>query len=120
MREAILEVIRGGSVVKNYVKLKIDEWFSNISIFRHEGEWVVDDRLSGYRSFEEDTAAVDHFIRTVFNKKNLAICYKGIRKHKMAGQEFEDMEESEIRKLVKRYRDEHFDDDYPFAREGKG
>lgn len=123
MLESIIEIISFGGSVTYPTKWKLSDWFQEVRVGRlspgvkKDGrDWYVTTPYGGFLYFGTAKEAAQAFITTVFTKKNLALCYRGIQLHGMnEGVAFENMEPSKIRFLVDQYRKQYWSMDFPFA-----
>ena len=120
MRDTIKAIVEAGGMVQFPFKRGMKDWFGEAKIMQHRlypGEPVIHSVHwpYGMERFNTLDEAIDFYMKTVFTRKNLALTYQGIRKRDMLVKDFDDMTDEEIKALIKKYKDEFFDIDYPFA-----
>lgn len=119
LREAIKTIVENGGLVQYPHKKGIKDWFGENKIYwcgsvRPNEPWSVSSPYEGYDNYKTLDEAIDRFCAITFTRKNIALAYEGIRKHKLMDEQyFDDVSESKIRRLVKKYNVEYFDTDYP-------
>jgi hypothetical protein len=109
-------LLLSGSVTFPFKK-KIPEWYNEIKLTHLEldnhAPYIISDPYEGTIEYTDLNIAVSDFVNKSINKKNISLAFKGIRKHNLSEQDFEDMSDSTMRRLVRKYFAEYFDKDYP-------
>lgn len=125
MKDAITQVITHHGTVQYGFKLGYAEWMQEIKVCQigdpdltagRSGNFCISDPTQGLSFYHAAADAAEEFVRRVFRKANLALCFTGIRMHGLhGGRDFDDMSEDELKSLVTKYRNEFWAADYPFA-----
>lgn len=120
MRDFIRQIVLTGGMVQFPHKTGMKDWMSEAKIGRFKlraGEQVMYyvNWSVGYQKFEDLELALDFYMRTVFTRRNLALAFVGIRFHDLCDKHLDDLSDEQLKALVKKYNDEYFAKDYPFA-----
>jgi len=111
--EAIKTVLLSSGGVSFAYKVKPNQWIGEIKIY------LVDEKVGIYGGdviYDKTTdidAGIEFLLKKIFRKENLALAYRGIEKHKLTDQYLDDLSSDQLRRLVKKYNDKYFAQDYP-------
>lgn len=126
VKSAIKTILEAAGSVRMSYKLRYDDWITECIL----ASLMPDQHHSHIRyicwtgGLDIDTQdideAVEKYCNHVFTKKNLALVYSGIRKHRLTQQEFDVLSKEELHRLVRIYRNKYFSQDYPEFSDAKG
>lgn len=116
LKEAIRKLVLTGATVTYPFKTRTKDWIgeANISQMRPllrpdsktmYGVHFPDQGWDKYKTLDE---ALDVFCSRAITRRNIALAYAGIRALGWAN-DLDDLSEAELKALVKRFNDEHFD-----------
>jgi hypothetical protein len=118
-KEAIKQIVLDRGKVSFPFKASFEDYFSDVKIFTSgleenpDGKYIVLVQEGKFNYFHSIDKAVEFFCKKIFNKKNLALAYEGIRAHRLNNKDFDDLTNDEIENLCQIYWDNYYDEEYP-------
>lgn len=119
IRQSIKDTLLLSGKVSFSYKARIDDWIGEAKIYFLGKPWnVVCIEFPKFRK-EFNPSKMDEAIALycdkIFSKANLALSYRGIEEHDLLpfGKDFDDLNKEDLKNIIKKYKEEYFDKDYP-------
>ena len=122
MKNEIKKLLEAGGTIEFPYKRGVMDWYGQNRIclvaisarLQPSDKFAVSCSGRASKYFADIDEAIKYFMEITFTKKNIALAFDGIVRHKLKSPEteFDDMSAKTIGELVKKYIDELFDQDY--------
>lgn len=125
MLEAIKTLVAHYTTIEHPYKVGMEDWMDNAKLHRHIEQkngivtidYWVQTPWTGFQTFVTIEEAVHAFCSLAYSKYNLANAFQGVYRYNLTSKYLDDLEKSEVERLIKLYQDEYHAKDFPFFAE---